>query len=205
MAGKTRLEAEAGETRLNTEAVETKLGSEDGETKLGAEAGECRLSAGAGETRLRAEAGETRLSAEAGEIRLVAEAGEIRLGLEAGAARLNSNGDQIITEEEFAALPPGDVENEEFRQMDLKWQTERRKEFNEIMDIDHNKKVTFEELKNYLDPTNPLQAKLEADSLISLMDDDKNDLLSMDEILKHSDLFISSKVVNFVANIHEEL
>ncbi|KAK3757916.1 hypothetical protein RRG08_019665, partial [Elysia crispata] len=104
---------------------------------------------------------------------------------------LDTNGDQVVTEEEFSALPPGEVENEEYRQMDLKWQAERRKEFREIMDLDHNGKVEKNELRNYLDPTSPLQAKLEADSLISLMDDNKNNLLSMDEILKHSDLFIS--------------
>lgn len=118
---------------------------------------------------------------------------------------LDTNDDKIVTEEEFSALPPGEVENEEYRQMDLKWQRERQKEFREIMDLNHDGKVDLKELRNYLDPTNPLQAKLEADSLISLMDDDKNSLLSMEEILKHSDLFVTSKVVNFAANIHEEL
>lgn len=59
-------------------------------------------------------------------------------------------------------------------------------------------------LQDYLDPTNPVQAKLEADSLMSLMDEDKNNLLSMDEIIKHSDLFIASKLINFAANVHDE-
>ncbi|RUS79645.1 hypothetical protein EGW08_012592 [Elysia chlorotica] len=118
---------------------------------------------------------------------------------------LDANNDNIVTEEEFSALPPGEVENEEYRKMDLKWQAERKQEFRETMDLDHNGKVDKKELRNYLDPTNPLQAKLEADSLISLIDDDKNGLLSMGEILKHSDLFISSKVVNLAANMHEEL
>ena len=49
--------------------------------------------------------------------------------------------------EEFSALPPGEVENEEYRQMDLKWQAERQKEFQEIMDLDHNGKVDLKELR----------------------------------------------------------
>ncbi|KAK6965951.1 45 kDa calcium-binding protein [Biomphalaria glabrata] len=117
---------------------------------------------------------------------------------------VDANDDKVITEEEFAALPPGEVESKEFEEMDRKWQEERRKEFREIMDTNGDGKVGLTELKNYLDPTNPVQAKVEADSLISLMDDNKDSLLSMEEILKHSDIFISSKLVNFAANMHDE-
>lgn len=59
-------------------------------------------------------------------------------------------------------------------------------------------------LQIYLDPTNPVQATLEAGTLMSLMDDNKDNLLSMYEILKHSDIFVSSKIVNFGANVHDE-
>ncbi|CAL1528641.1 unnamed protein product [Lymnaea stagnalis] len=117
---------------------------------------------------------------------------------------VDSNKDGVITEEEFAALPPGEVEGKEFEEMDRKWQEERKIEFREIMDANKDGKVDLPELKSYLDPTNPIQAKLEADTLLSLMDDDKNNLLSMEEILKHSDIFISSKLVNFERNIHDE-
>ncbi|CAG5132599.1 unnamed protein product [Candidula unifasciata] len=117
---------------------------------------------------------------------------------------VDTNYDGIIVEAEFAALPPGEVEGKEFEEMDRKWQEERRTEFREIMDVNHDKKVDLEELKNYLDPTNPVQAKLEAATLMSLMDDDKDNLLSVAEILKHSDIFISSKLVNFAANVHDE-
>ncbi|XP_059146619.1 45 kDa calcium-binding protein-like [Physella acuta] len=117
---------------------------------------------------------------------------------------VDANKDGVISEEEFAALPPGEVEGKEFEEMDRRWQEERRVEFREIMDKNNDGKVDLLELKNYLDPTNPVQAKLEADSLMSLMDEDKNNLLSMDEIIKHSDLFIASKLINFAANVHDE-
>jgi hypothetical protein len=45
---------------------------------------------------------------------------------------------------------------------------------------------------------------LEAKNLISLMDEDGDHALSVDEILKHKDIFISSKVMNFAANVHDE-
>lgn len=59
----------------------------------------------------------------------------------------DTNYDNIITEIEFAALPPGEVEGKEFEDMDKKWQEERRIEFREIMDVNRDQKVDLEELK----------------------------------------------------------
>ena len=59
----------------------------------------------------------------------------------------DTNGDGVITEDEFTALPPGEVEGEEFQAMDKTWQKERQEEFHNSMDTDHNGKVTREELK----------------------------------------------------------
>lgn len=117
---------------------------------------------------------------------------------------IDSNGDGIITEKEFAALPPGEVEGEEYQAMDKAWQEERRQEFRTALDMDHDGKVTKEELKKYLDPRNPVQAMTEAKNLMSYMDDNKDHMLSMDEIMRHKDIFISSKVMNFAANVHDE-
>ncbi|XP_076472750.1 45 kDa calcium-binding protein-like [Babylonia areolata] len=117
---------------------------------------------------------------------------------------IDTNGDGVITEDEFAALPPGEVEGEEYQAMDKAWQKERQEEFRSALDLDHSGKVTKEELKRYLDPRNPIQALTEAKNLISYMDDDKDNALSMDEILRHKDIFISSKVMNFAANVHDE-
>ena len=53
----------------------------------------------------------------------------------------------MISEDEFTALPPGEVEGEEFQAMDKTWKKERQEEFHNSMDVDHNGKVTREELK----------------------------------------------------------
>ena len=69
----------------------------------------------------------------------------------------DTNNDGFITEEEFILLPPGEVENEEYAEMDRKWQAERKAEFHDIMDNNKDGKVDLQELRQYLDPTNPLQ------------------------------------------------
>ncbi|XP_025084383.1 45 kDa calcium-binding protein-like isoform X2 [Pomacea canaliculata] len=106
---------------------------------------------------------------------------------------IDANGDGVITEDEFTALPPGEVEGEEFQAMDRNWQKERREEFRKSMDLDHDGKVVKDELKKYLDPRNPVQAFMEAKNIMSFIDDNHDGMLSMEEILRHKDIFISSK------------
>ena len=54
--------------------------------------------------------------------------------------------DGIVTQEEFAALPPGEVD-EQWKESDRIWQDERRKEFKDVMDLNKDGKVTKDELK----------------------------------------------------------
>ena len=51
-----------------------------------------------------------------------------------------------MTEKEFIALPPGDVDPA-FQESDRMWQEERRKEFRIVIDLDKNGIVTREELQ----------------------------------------------------------
>ncbi|XP_046579478.1 45 kDa calcium-binding protein-like [Haliotis rubra] len=117
---------------------------------------------------------------------------------------MDSNEDGTLSLSEFIALPPGDVEGDDFREMDVHWQEERKAEFKDAIDQDKDGKVTSKELKAYLDPRNPIQALMESRNLISLMDEDKDKMVSKDEMLKHKDIFISSKIVDFAANVHDE-
>ncbi|XP_041377792.1 45 kDa calcium-binding protein-like [Gigantopelta aegis] len=117
---------------------------------------------------------------------------------------LDRNEDHNLTKEEFVALPPGEVEGQEFQEMDKQWQKDREREFSEAIDKNGDGVATVEELKIYLDPRNPIQALMEARNLVSLMDDDKDGELSRDEIIKHKNIFLSSKVVDIVGNFHDE-
>ena len=51
----------------------------------------------------------------------------------------------IVTMEEFAALPPGEVDDQ-WKDSDKLWQEERRKEFKDVIDLNKDGKVTREEL-----------------------------------------------------------
>jgi len=116
---------------------------------------------------------------------------------------LDRDNDGILTEEEFTALPPGEVDDK-WREVDRAWQDERRKEFREVIDLDRDGKVTKDELKNYVDPKNPSHATLEAKNLIQLADTDRDGQLSLSEVLDNIDLFLGSKMVNTGRSFHDE-
>ncbi|ESO99275.1 hypothetical protein LOTGIDRAFT_113682 [Lottia gigantea] len=117
---------------------------------------------------------------------------------------LDKNGDNILTVQEFAALPPGEVEGEDQKDLDRQWQKERENEFHIAVDIDRDGKATKEEVHKYIDPRNPIQAKMEAKSLISLIDVNKDNKLSIGEIMDRKDIFLSSKLADFARNVHDE-
>ena len=52
-----------------------------------------------------------------------------------------------MTKEEFVALPPGEVEGQEFQDMDLQWQKDREREFTEAIDRNGDGIATVEELR----------------------------------------------------------
>lgn len=116
---------------------------------------------------------------------------------------LDSNNDGKVTEKEFIALPPGDVDPA-FQESDRLWQEERKKEFRTVIDLDRNGIVTREELQSYVDPKNTNHAKLEAENLIGLADGDRNNKLSIEEILENMELFLGSKVVDTGRSFHDE-
>lgn len=117
---------------------------------------------------------------------------------------LDSNDDKVLTEEEFVSLPLGDVEDEEQKQLDKQWQQERQEEFRNQIDFDHNGKVTVDELKRYIDPRNPDNAKADTKTLLDEMDDDKDKCISWKEIDNHKDMFVQSKIVNIRRILHDE-
>ncbi|KAI0222045.1 45 kDa calcium-binding protein [Lamellibrachia satsuma] len=116
---------------------------------------------------------------------------------------LDKNGDGIVTEEEFIALPPGDVEAE-FKSADTQWQDERRKEFRDNIDINHDGKTSQSELERYVDPRNPNNARLEAENLMRLADLNVDGKLSLKEVLDNVDIFIGSKMMDTGRSFHDE-
>nr|XP_057908254.1 45 kDa calcium-binding protein [Doryrhamphus excisus] len=117
---------------------------------------------------------------------------------------LDQDGDQKLTLSEFISLPAGTVENQQAQDLDDNWVRERRKEFGEVIDSDRNGIVTMEELEEYMDPMNEHNALNEAKQMIAVADENRNFSLELDEILKYSEYFTGSKLMDYAKNVHEE-
>ncbi|XP_051915486.1 45 kDa calcium-binding protein [Hippocampus zosterae] len=117
---------------------------------------------------------------------------------------LDQDGDQKLTVSEFISLPVGTVVNQQGQEMDDDWVRERRKEFEDVMDSDRNGIVTMEELEEYMDPMNEHNALNEAKQMIAVADENQNHNLELDEILKYSEYFTGSKLMDYARNVHEE-
>lgn len=58
---------------------------------------------------------------------------------------LDKNLDGTVSEREFVALPPAGV-GAELHEADKQWQAERRREFRNVIDTNHDGKLTKQEL-----------------------------------------------------------
>ncbi|RMB91601.1 hypothetical protein DUI87_31830 [Hirundo rustica rustica] len=116
----------------------------------------------------------------------------------------NQDGDKKLTLSEFISLPVGTVENQQAQDIDDDWVRDRRKEFQEVIDANHDGIVTMEELEEYMDPMNEHNALNEARQMIAVADENQDHHLELEEILKYSEYFTGSKLMDYARNVHEE-
>lgn len=117
---------------------------------------------------------------------------------------LDQDGDKQLSLPEFVSLPVGTVENQQGQDMDDSWVRDRRKEFEELIDANHDGVVTSEELESYMDPMNEYNALNEAKQMIAIADENQNLHLEADEVLKYSEFFTGSKLMDYARSVHEE-
>ncbi|XP_013911861.1 PREDICTED: 45 kDa calcium-binding protein [Thamnophis sirtalis] len=117
---------------------------------------------------------------------------------------LDQDGDKKLTLSEFISLPVGTVENQQAQDVDDDWVKDRKKEFEDVIDADRNGIVTMEELEEYMDPMNEYNALNEAKQMIAVADENQNHHLELEEILKYSEYFTGSKLMDYARNVHEE-
>ncbi|XP_040843683.1 45 kDa calcium-binding protein [Ochotona curzoniae] len=117
---------------------------------------------------------------------------------------LDQDGDKRLSLPEFISLPVGTVENQQGQDMDDSWVRDRRKEFEDLIDSNHDGVVTSEELESYMDPLNEYNALNEAKQMIAIADENQNQHLELEEILRYSEFFTGSKLMDYARNVHEE-
>ncbi|XP_007943693.2 45 kDa calcium-binding protein [Orycteropus afer afer] len=117
---------------------------------------------------------------------------------------LDQDGDKQLSLPEFISLPVGTVENQQAQDIDDNWVKDRKREFEELIDANHDGIVTPEELEEYMDPMNEYNALNEAKQMIAIADENQNHHLEPEEILKYSEFFTGSKLVDYARSVHEE-
>ncbi|CAB1336612.1 unnamed protein product [Coregonus sp. 'balchen'] len=110
---------------------------------------------------------------------------------------LDQDGNKKLTLSEFISLPMGTVENQQAQDIDDDWVRERKKEFQEVIDGNHDG-------IEYMDPMNEYNALNEAKQMIAVADENQNHNLELEEILKYSEYFTGSKLMDYARNVHEE-
>lgn len=80
----------------------------------------------------------------------------------------------------------------------------RREEFRTAIDLNGDGKADRRELLHYVAPQSPRHADQEAEALLALADSDHDNMLSLNEILAHPDLFLKSKMVDTARSFHDE-
>lgn len=77
------------------------------------------------------------------------------------------------------------------------WVASEREMFKEHRDKDGDGKLDFDEMKAWITPDGFDHAEAEAHHLIHMADDDKDNKLSLDEILAHHDIFVGSQATDY--------
>ena len=117
---------------------------------------------------------------------------------------LDQDGDKKLSPSEFIPLPVGTVENQQGQDVDDSRVRDRKREFEELIDATHDGILTVAELEDCMDPMNEFSALSEAKQMIAIADESQNHYLEPEEVLKYSEFFTGSKLVDDARSGHEE-
>ncbi|XP_050302095.1 45 kDa calcium-binding protein isoform X2 [Anthonomus grandis grandis] len=116
--------------------------------------------------------------------------------------KFDRDGDEVLTENEFAVLHTEGAGDETL--IVRQEEEQRRLEFRTSIDLNGDGSADRRELLHYVAPQSPRHAEHEAEALLSLADIDRDNALTLDEILARPDLFIKSKMVDTARSFHDE-
>ncbi|CAD5212149.1 unnamed protein product [Bursaphelenchus okinawaensis] len=115
---------------------------------------------------------------------------------------LDSDKNGYLTIEEFAQVPPGAVEGEN---TDGDYKTERRKEFQDVIDQDKDGKVMKFELVEYLNPLSDARLSEEVKDIFVTADHNDDKYLTLQELLDNSDALALSSFIRPKMRLHDDL
>ncbi|KFD55520.1 hypothetical protein M514_03572 [Trichuris suis] len=109
---------------------------------------------------------------------------------------MDRNGDSMVDLEEYIndMYRPEDYPDQK---KEPEWVEAERKMFKQYRDKDKDGKLNADELKAWLMPDDFDHADAEAKHLINIADDDKDQKLSLKEILDHYETFVGSQVTDY--------
>ncbi|KAF0880622.1 CAB45 protein, partial [Crocuta crocuta] len=116
---------------------------------------------------------------------------------------LDQDGDKQLSLSEFISLPAGTVENQQGQDIDDSWVRDRKKEFEELIDANHDGIVTMAELEVRAGDGGRGSTP-GAKQMIAIADENQNRHLEPEEVLKYSEFFTGSKLMDYARNVHEE-
>jgi len=117
---------------------------------------------------------------------------------------LDTDNDGRLSEDEFVAVPKGELVDKKWEESEKEYLQQRRKEFKELIDLDGDHFVNFKELVLYTNPRNSQHAKREVRDLMELADTNRDGRLSLDEVLQQKAAFFGSGLINAGRNMHDE-
>lgn len=116
--------------------------------------------------------------------------------------QLDLDGNDFLSVEEFIEALPSDANlMPRLVKASVK---ERREEFIKFIDVNGNGHASRDELLQYIDPRNNRHANQEANNLFMVADANHDNILTIQEILSKSDIFLASKMINAFDSLHDE-
>lgn len=118
--------------------------------------------------------------------------------------QFDEDGDDHLTLAEFSNDINDVTYNEGKKLIAFKNANERKMEFTKLIDKNGDQKADRSELVAYIDPRHPRHALQEAATLFTLADENSDGKLTLEEILKHFNLFLQSKMIRTAESFHDD-
>ncbi|KAE9553008.1 hypothetical protein FO519_003769 [Halicephalobus sp. NKZ332] len=114
----------------------------------------------------------------------------------------DENRDGVLSKGEFTQDAPGESTDPE---MDLMYKVQRGNEFDTDIDVNKDGKATLEELLDYVNPKNERNANQEVTEIMDMVDSDRDEKLSLAELLNNAEALANSGFVKAKKRLHDDL